>query len=175
MVEMAVDSIRFTRSQQRVVVLKDTHNDRYLLIWIGQAESAAIIHELQGASYPRPLTHDLLKTVIADMGGKVAHIVISELKQSTYFARIIIEVGSKTVEVDARPSDAIALAVRVKCPIYANEAVLKAAGVIPEDLDGTRKGTAPRGASEMQAEAVDLEAYRDFINNLDILDDFGKD
>jgi len=175
MVEMAVDSIRFTRSQQRVVVLKDTRNDRYLLIWIGQAESAAIIHELQGASYPRPLTHDLLKAIIADMGGKVAHILINELKQSTYFARIVIEVGSKTIEVDARPSDAIALAVRVKCPIYANEAVLKAAAVIPEDLEGTRKGSAPRGASEMAAESVDLEAYRDFINNLDILDDFGKD
>ncbi|MBA3824280.1 MAG: bifunctional nuclease family protein [Ktedonobacterales bacterium] len=173
MVEMAVDSIRFTRSQQRVVVLKDTHDDRYLLIWIGQSESAAIVHELQGASYPRPLTHDLLKAVITDMGGKVVHIVINELKQSTYYARIVIEIGGKTVEVDARPSDAIALAVRVKCPIYASEAVLKAAAVIPEELEGTRKGPAPRAMGE--AEAANLDAYRDFINNLDILDEFGKD
>ncbi len=175
MVEMAVDSIRFTRSQQRVVVLKDTRSDRYLLIWIGQAESAAIVHELQGASYPRPLTHDLLKAVITDMGGKVAHILISELKQSTYYARIVIEVGGKTLEVDARPSDAIALAVRVHCPIYANEAVLKAAAVIPEELEGTRKGSAPRGTGDAEPANLDLDAYRDFINNLDILDDFGKD
>jgi bifunctional DNase/RNase len=174
MIEMVVDSIRFTRSQQRVVVLKDPRSDRYLLIWIGQAESTAIVHELQGTSYPRPLTHDLLKAVIVDMGGTVQRIVINDLRQNTFYARIVIEIGGKTVEVDARPSDAIALGVRVKCPIYVSESVMKAAAIVPEELEGTRKGTPSRSPVDPE-DAVNLDVYRDFINNLDILDDFGKD
>src|SRR5262245_46964935 len=138
MIEMSVDSIRFTRNQQRVVVLKDAHEDRYLLIWIGQVESAAIVNEMQGATYPLPSTHDLLKATSTEMGGQVTHILINELRQNTFFARIVIEVNGKTIEVDARPSDAIALAVRVHCPIYAAESVMKAAAIIPEELEGTR-------------------------------------
>lgn len=172
MVEMTVDSVRFSRNQERVVVLKDTIDGRYLLIWIGQSESSAIAHQLQGTSYPRPLTHDLLKTIITQMGGKVVKVVINELRQTTFYARIHIEMGMRVIEIDARPSDAIALAVRVKCPVYAAEAVLDAAAVIPEEVEGSPRKTSPSGA---MPSADDLAIYRDFINGLDILDEFGKD
>jgi len=170
MVEMTVDSVRFSRNQQRVVILKDQREERYLLIWIGQAESSAIAHQLQGASYPRPLTHDLLKAIITQMGGRVTNITISELRQTTYHAYITIEANGRTIEIDARPSDAIALAVRVKCPIYVAEAVLDAAAVVPEEVEGS-----PRKSGSTAPSADDLAIYRDFINNLDILDEFGKD
>jgi bifunctional DNase/RNase len=170
MVEMTVDSVRFSRNQQRVVILKDQRAERYLLIWIGQDVSAAIAHQLQGASFPRPLTHDLLKTVITQMGGRVLNVTISELRQTTFHGYITIEVHGRRIEVDARPSDAIALAVRVHCPIYVAEAVLDAAAVVPEEIEGT----APRTGNTAPT-ADDLAIYRDFINNLDILDDFGKD
>ena len=172
MVEMTVDSVRFSRNQERVVVLKDTIDGRFLLIWIGQSESSAIAHQLQGTSYPRPLTHDLLRTIITQMGGKVMKVVISELRQTTFYARIHIEMGMRVIEIDARPSDAIALAVRVKCPIYAAEAVLDEAAVVPEEVEGRPRKTTTSGSPQS---ADELAIYRDFINNLDILDDFGKD
>ncbi len=169
MVEMSVESVRFSRNQERVVVLKEgASQGRYLLIWIGQSESAAIAHHLQGTTYPRPLTHDLLKTVIVQMGGKVTRVVISELRQTTFYARVLIELGGKTIEVDARPSDAIALAIRVKCPIYAAEEVLDAAAVPPEEIEG-----APRKVTPTSQDS--LAIYREFINGLDSLDDFGKE
>ena len=170
MVEMTVDSVRFSRNQERVVVLKDTVDGRFLLIWIGQSESSAIAHQLQGTTYPRPLTHDLLRTIITQMGGKVMKVVINELRQTTFYAHIHIEMGMRVIEVDARPSDAIALAVRVKCPIYAAESVLDEAAVVPEEVEGRPRKTAP-GSTQS---ADELAIYRDFINNLDILDDFGK-
>ncbi len=173
MVEMLVDSVRFSRNQSRVVILKDQREERYLLIWIGQAESAAIAHQLQGSAYPRPLTHDLLRSVITQMGGRVVNVTISELRQTTFYAYITIEVNGRTIEVDARPSDAIALAVRVKCPIYAAEAVLDAAAVVPEEIEGTPQSQSRKSTSSPTHD--DLAAYRDFINGLDILDDFGKD
>ena len=172
MVEMTVDSVRFSRNQERVVVLKDTIDGRFLLIWIGQSESSAIAHQLQGTSYPRPLTHDLLRTIITQMGGKVMKVVISELRQTTFYARIHIEMGMRVIEIDARPSDAIALAVRVKCPIYAAEAVLDEAAVVPEEVEGRPRKTTTSGSTQS---ADELAIYRDFINNLDVLDDFGKD
>ncbi len=141
MIEVKVDSIRVSlMSQQRLVVLKDIHQDRFLPIWIGQFEAEAITIELQEAEQKRPLTHDLLKSTIASMGGTVAHIYISDLRNDIFYARIVIEISEhKQVEVDARPSDAIALAVRTKSPIFVNEAVMDKSAVEPDEdvsLDG---------------------------------------
>ena len=119
MIEVNIDSIRVSLlSQNRIVVLKEENSERFLPIWIGPFEADAITLQLQGMEAPRPLTHDLLRSVIETLGGEVIHIMISSLERNTYFARIVLDVNGDTVEVDSRPSDAIALAVRVQatCP-----------------------------------------------------------
>jgi uncharacterized protein len=175
MIEMTVESVRINlQTTQRVVILKATKQERYLLIWIAQAEAYAIAIELQGTSSPRPLTHDLLKNVINDLGANIVSIVISDLVDDIFYARIVLDVAGRHVEVDSRPSDAIALAVRAKSPIYVEESVLERAGVALETGD---EAIAPAADTRKEHEAEDdnLDAYRDFINTLDVLDEFGKD
>ena len=125
MVEVTIDSIRVSlMSQHRVVILKDVDSDRYLPIWIGPCEADAITVTLQEMEVSRPLTHDLLKNVIGEMGGEVEQIVISDLRSDVFYARIIMAVGGKRLEIDSRPSDALALAVRLHVPVYIEEAVM---------------------------------------------------
>ena len=125
MVEVTIDSIRVSlMTQHRVVVLKETDTDRYLPIWIGPFEADAITIQLQGVQVPRPLTHDLLKSFIREMGVKVSHVLVNELRNDTFFARIVMDVNGKSMEIDSRPSDAIALAVRVGAPIFVAEQVM---------------------------------------------------
>jgi bifunctional DNase/RNase len=165
MVEVKIDSIRVSlMTQHRVVVLKETESDRYLPIWIGPFEADAITIQLQGVQVPRPLTHDLLKSFIRELGVKVAHVVVSELRNDTFFARIVVDVNGKSMEIDSRPSDAIALAVRVGAPIYVAEQVMSLASITPEE-EISADGTTPE-------EAENLAIYRDFVESLD-LDDLG--
>jgi bifunctional DNase/RNase len=175
MVEMTVESVRINlATQQRVVILKATKQERYLFIWIAHAEAYAIAVELQGTTSPRPLTHDLLKNVIGELGAKIVSIVISDLIDEIFYARIVLDVAGRHVEIDSRPSDAIALAVRAKTPIYVEESVLERAGVALEQND---ESPPPRGKTESKrsTDYDNLDAYRDFINSLDVLDEFGKD
>ncbi len=175
MIEMTVESVRINlQTTQRVVILKATKQERYLLIWIAQAEAYAIAIELQGTSSPRPLTHDLLRNVINDLGAKIVSIVISDLIEDIFYARIILDVAGRHVEIDLRPSDAIALAVRAKSPIYVEESVLERAGVALENSEETITPTTGTG-KEQDADSDNLDAYRDFINSLDVLDEFGKE
>jgi bifunctional DNase/RNase len=122
-------------TNQPVIILKELDSNRYLPIWIGQFEATAILMEIQGIHPSRPLTHDLLKTVIDSLNSSVSRIVINELKDGTFFARIFISIESKEIEIDARPSDAIALAVRFSVPIFANDSVLEQAAITSEDGD----------------------------------------
>lgn len=176
MVEMTVESVRINlTTQQRVVILKATKQERYLFIWIAHAEAYAIAVELQGTTSPRPLTHDLLKNVIGELGATIVSIVISDLIDEIFYARLVLDVSGRHVEIDSRPSDAIALAVRSKTPIYVDESVLERAGVTLEQNEESQKSPASDEASG-EAEVDDnLDAYRDFINSLDVLDEFGKD
>src|SRR6266705_600917 len=136
MVEMTVESVRINlATQQRVVILKATKQERYLFIWIAHAEAYAIAVELQGTTSPRPLTHDLLKNVINELGAEIVSIMISDLIDDIYYARLVLDVSGRHVEIDSRPSDAIALAVRAKTPIYVEESVLERAGVALEQSD----------------------------------------
>ena len=178
MQEMLIDSIRVSvMNYQRVVILKEKSTDRYLPIWIGPAEADSIAVKLQDVSVPRPLTHDLLSMVISTMGGTVTHILVSELMNDTFYAKIGIQVDGKSFEVDSRPSDAIALAVRVKVPIYAEESVLDKAGVALDKETGKPIiGGEPEemAAAKMSEEELQrLSAFKDFIGNLD-LEDFDK-
>ena len=177
MVEMTVDSVRINlATQQRVVILKATKQERYLFIWIAQPEAYAIAVELQGTTSPRPLTHDLLRNVISELGAKIVSIVVSDLVDDVYYARIVLDVDGRHVEIDSRPSDAIALALRAKTPIYVEDSILEHSGVTLEQGDEPQK---PALKSETKSESEEdddnLDAYRDLINSLDVLDEFGKD
>lgn len=115
------------------ILLKEVEGVRRLPIIIGAFEAQAIALEMEGIKPPRPLTHDLLKTLVDNLGATVVEIIVSELKENTFYAKIILEASSLTNEIDARPSDAIALAVRTFAPIYVNETVMSAAAFIPSD------------------------------------------
>ena len=176
MLEMVVESVRVNlQTYHRVVVLKQKDSDRYLPIWIGNNEADAIVIQLQNVTVPRPQTHDLLKSVITQLGAKVERIVVNDLADDVFYARILIDFDGRHVEIDSRPSDAIALAVRVKAPIFVEESVLEKAGVnlkgegieeMVQDSSGERK---PVTEDELRK----LSAFKDFINSLD-LDDLGK-
>ena len=182
MLDMVIDSIRVSlMNYQRVVILKEKDADRYLPIWIGPAEADAIAVKLQDISVPRPLTHDLLRSVIDTLGGSVSHILVCDLESDTFYAKIVISSNGKSVEIDSRPSDAIALAVRAKVPIYAEETVLEKAGVLLDKETGKpilKEEESGPGQQEKPPEVKEEElrrmsAFTDFINTLD-LEDFGK-
>lgn len=181
MIEMVVDSIRVSlMNYQRVVILKEKETNRYLPIWIGAAEADAIAVKLQGVSVPRPLTHDLLQSMVGALGARIQSIVVNDLKNDTFFAKIFLAVDGNQMEIDSRPSDAIALAVRAQAPIFAEESVLERAGIwldketgklLPEETEGGQKPDAKKvNEEELKKKA---SAFYDFINTMD-LDDFDK-
>ncbi len=126
MIEMSVDSVRINlETQQRVVILKALDQDRYLFIWIAHPEAYAIAVQLQGTISPRPLTHDLMKNLLERIEAKVIRVVISDVVEEIFYSEIILDVAGQEMEIDARPSDAIALAVRMNTPIFVAEQVLE--------------------------------------------------
>jgi bifunctional DNase/RNase len=176
MIEMMIDSIRVSlMNYQRVVILKEKEADRYLPIWIGPAEADAIAVKLQDVNVPRPLTHDLLRSVIDSLGATINSIIVNDLKNDTFYAKIILNIDGKQMEVDSRPSDALALAVRVGVPIYAEEGVLEKAGIFLDKETGKplSQKEAETGGPVSEDEMKKMSAFYDFINTLD-LDDFDK-
>jgi bifunctional DNase/RNase len=175
---MTIESIRVSlMNYQRVVILKEKESDRYLPIWIGPAEADAIAVRLQDVQVARPLTHDLLRAIIDQMGGAVEYVFVNELSNDTFFARIVVQLDGRSMEIDSRPSDAIALAVRAQVPIFADESVLEKAGVRLDEEGQQLQGleTQPlEGPAEASAEELEkLSPFRDVIEGLD-LEDFGK-
>lgn len=170
MIEVVIDSIRVSlMSQHRIVVLKDTNSERYLPIWIGAFEAEAITVELQEVPQPRPLTHDLLKSVIREMGGRVIHVFINDLRQDVYYARIVVELNGRQIEIDSRSSDAIALAVRVKSPIFVAESVMSRAAIEPdEDVENEVVTGSDEPLQEEEVDERRLSAFADFVNSLDL-------
>ena len=176
MIEMKVESIRVSlMTQHRVVILKELSAERYLPIWIGPFEADAIALELQEVRVARPLTHDLLRSVIYELGATVTHVLINELRDDTYYARIVLDVRGRHAEVDCRPSDAIALAVRVKSRIFVEDEVLERAGMTLESEGGANEDIDVRaaGAGGPSPDDERLSVFRDFINSLD-MDDLGR-
>ncbi len=181
MIEMCIDSIRVSlMNYQRVVILKEKVAERYLPIWIGPAEADAIAVKLQGVSVPRPLTHDLLSSVIESLGASIDSIIVRDLKKDTFYAKIILHVDGGQMEIDSRPSDALALAVRVGAPIFVEEGVMDKAGILLDRETGKpiahegRGGDLGTGAEQLSDEDLGkMSAFTDFINTLD-LDDFDK-
>lgn len=190
MIETTVESIRVSLvTQQRVVILKEVEGDRHLPIWIGAYEAEAIAMELQGVTPTRPLPYDLMQTLLTELNASVDQVIIGDLNDQVFYARIIITTNGSTIEVDSRPSDAIALAVRTGSRILVDESVMDSAGVSIEDDDDPAALTATslssdpadsdaapeseRSEAAPAASDEQLSVFRDFINSLD-LDDFGK-
>lgn len=156
MIEMNLAGVRVELpSNQPIVLLKEEVGERYLPIWIGAAEAAAIAFALQGVVTPRPMTHDLMKDILEEVGGVVDHIVITDLREGTFYAMIHLSQGGVTREISSRPSDAIALAVRYDCPIFAEESVVTEASIlIPNE------------------EEDEVEKFREFLESIEP-EDFG--
>jgi hypothetical protein len=176
--EMSIESIRASMvGYQRVVILKEKLSERYLPIWIGPAEAEAIAIRLQNVTTPRPLTHDLLSSIIKALGGVVNFVVVDDIRNDTFYAKVLITIDGKQIEIDSRPSDAIALAVRVEVPIYVEELVLDKSGVIFDRETGKPILASEAGKSGQEvseSELQNLSAFTDFIDTLN-LDDLGKE
>jgi len=149
-------------SKSPVVILQELEGERYLPIWIGPFEAQAIANEIQGKKFPRPLTHDLMASMIASLKARVSRIIISDLKEKTFFANIILVRDEETVSLDARPSDSIALAVRSGAPIFVGEAILEGEG-------STRPPVTPSEPTEEER----MEELKKRLEGLDP-EDFGK-
>jgi uncharacterized protein len=128
--EMTLYGVSFEPiGKQPIVLLKTVDDERFLPIWIGHPEAAAILLKLQGAMTPRPMTHDLVAEIISELQGEVVRITVTELRENTYYARITIVQDGREVEIDSRPSDAIALAVRCDAQIFASDEVVEASAI----------------------------------------------
>ena len=165
MIEVNIDSIRVSlMSQHRVAILKNDDSDRYLPIWIGPCEADAITVELQDMEMARPLTHDILAKTITDLGGEISHVIIKDLRNDVFYAHIMIDQDGTQLEIDARPSDALALAVRAQVPIYVEEKVMDKASIVPEDniMDESNQSE-----NEIDNDR-NLSAFSDFVDTLDL-------
>src|SRR3989339_1934375 len=163
------DSIRMTVggltldpvTKTPIVILKDMDNKLNLPIWIGLLEATAMATELEGIKMARPMTHDLLKNLLAELGGSVNSIEITELKENTYFASIYLNIGGRELAIDSRPSDAIALALRTKSPIYVAKAVLEASSILQQSEEG-KEPDFSNVSKEKWAEILEKMAPEDF-------------
>src|ERR1700738_1355295 len=165
LIEVSVDSIRIHMpTAQHLVILKEKEADRYLPIWIGSFEAQAIATKISGNPLGRPLTHDLMATAFGDLGINVKRIVVTRLADQVFYARLYVKQNGRDLDFDARPSDAIALAVRVECPIFVATEVMETAGIIPEaDEDAGDKDK-----TETVVDEERLAVFRDFVNSLDL-------
>jgi bifunctional DNase/RNase len=177
MKEMIIESIRVSLDNyQRVVILKEREGERYLPIWIGPAEADAITIKIQGMSMPRPMTHDLINSVIGILQADINSVLINDLANDTFYGKVILNVAGEQKEVDSRPSDALALAIRAEVPIFAEDTVLDKAGLLIDEATGKAipQETA-EGKSVSEDELKRMSAFTDFIDTLDMEDfDRGK-
>jgi bifunctional DNase/RNase len=134
---MVIDSIRVSlMNYQRVVILREKEGERYLPCWIGPAEADAIAVKMQGVYVPRPLTHDFICQIIDSLGGNVESAVIDKLKNDTFYAKLVVSVTDRQVQIDCRPSDALAVAIRKGVPVFTDDKVLKKAGILLDKETG---------------------------------------
>ena len=176
MIEMSIEAVRVSmQNLSRVLILKEKQGEHYLVIWIGPAEAEAIAMKLGEAAPPRPMTHDLLRNVIDSLGAQVSHIIVNDISNDTFYARIVLDSNGKVMEIDSRVSDAVALAVRAQVPIFADEAVVERAGLlIDREPEGQLSAVNNEPISRVAPEELErMSAFKDFIDSLD-LDDFDK-
>ncbi len=157
MIEVKIETIQVSLvSPHRIVVLKERTGERYLPIWIGACETEAIAMRLQDVQSPRPMTHDLIVSLLTQFNARLRHVLISALKDDTFYAQLVLDVWGREQIVDSRPSDAMAIAVRLDAPLYVDELVMAQAGVVPEQ------------SLLEERDAEELDVFRDFLNRLDL-------
>ncbi len=162
MIEVTVDSVRVSlTNQQRIVILKQVNQERYLPIWIGLYEAEAITIALQEIQVARPQTHDLLKTLIQSLNAILTHVEVTSLSEDVFYGNLIFDVNGQQKQIDCRPSDALALAVRMDVPIMVSEDVMNRAGIVPEE-----------DMTEVESEEFDEALSVEGEDNLDVFEDF---
>lgn len=168
MIELNLVGVRVELpSNAPILLLKESNGERFLPIFIGGVEANAIVLALQGYEPPRPLTHDLLKNVLDEVGAAVEHISITELRESTFYASIRIRIGETAYEVSSRPSDAIALAVRMGVPIFAHDEVLEEASIrIPDEMIEATDAPDPQLRPLDKAAEQELEKFKEFLDQV---------
>jgi bifunctional DNase/RNase len=171
MIEVVIDSIRVSlMSQQRIVILRERDAERYLPIWIGVYEAESITIALQQVEVARPLTHDLVKNVFHKLNARIIRVEVVALRDDTFFGNIVADVDGHSINIDARPSDALAIAVRSHVPILVETSVMEAAGIVPEDDLQDEPEDLPDSSSETQIEDTEerLSIFEDFLDGLDL-------
>ncbi len=162
MIEVKVTHLGLDRSTNTpVVILQEKEGERVLPIWIGPSEASAIAMELAGVKFSRPLTHDLVKQVIVGLGGNLTHVLITRVKENTYYAELHINRADHVVQIDARPSDSIAVALRLKAPIFTQDNLLELTSVDTVD------------PATLESDALDSDRLKSYLEDLDP-EDFGK-
>jgi len=176
MIEVVIDSIRVSlMSQQRMVILRETDAERYLPIFIGIYEAQAIEISLQEVEVERPLTWDLLKNMITTLNARVTRVEVVELREDIFYGNIVVEADGRIFQIDSRPSDALALAVRARVPIFVAREIMDTAGITPEeDLQqrAARKKDEKPAETEGEGGEERLSVFEDFLDKLD-LDNIG--
>ena len=189
MVEVVIDSIRVSLvSQQQVILLRERHANRYLPIWIGAFEANAIQLALHEVELARPMTHDLMRRILDVLGARLERVEVTALKENTFYGNLVVSHQGRLYNIDARPSDAIALAVRAHVPIYVAREVLEEAAIVPDEAmeESSENAPAPPPPESTQArppeppaapqpEADDerLSVFADFLEQIN-LDDLEK-
>ncbi|HZU87004.1 MAG TPA: bifunctional nuclease family protein [Anaerolineaceae bacterium] len=182
MVEVVIDSVRVSlTNQQRIVVLRDVHSERYLTIWIGPYEAESITIALQEIELARPQTHDLIKKMLSALNARLEQVEVVSLREDVFYADLVVDVNGSRIRVDSRPSDAIALAVRAHAPILVAEDVMEAAGIMPETDIQNGAGeveedllpedpdmTTEELPDEPESASDRLSIFEDFLANLDV-------
>ena len=176
MQKLVVESLKINNVGQRVVILKQESGPMYLAIWIATAEADSIAIRLQKIDIPRPLTHDLLCNSISELDGKIEKIIITDIKNDTFYAKIIVNRSGKIIQLDSRPSDAISVALQANVHIYCEDSVLEKAGFKKRDIDDLSKDkTNKKKSKEMNSrlplgekERKSLSVFESFIDTLDI-------
>lgn len=177
MIEVVIDSIRVSlMSQQRIVILRESDAERYLPIWIGVYEAEAITVALQEVEVARPLTHDLIKNIFGALDARVLRVEVTALRDDTFYGNIVAEVDGRTLNIDARPSDALNIAIRVHVPILVSREVMDSAGIIPEaDMQAEGEAPASSVAEDVEDSQERLSIFEDFLEGLDIEVDDDED
>jgi uncharacterized protein len=168
MVEVVIDSIRVSlMSQQRIVILREADAERYLPIWIGIYEAESITIALQEVEVARPLTHDLVKNIFNTLNARILRVEVIALKDDTFYGNIVAEVDSRTLNIDSRPSDALALAVRAHVPIMVSRSVMDMAGIVPEE---DMQDEDQEAGEEAESSPERLSVFEDFLEGLGLED-----
>jgi len=173
MIEVIIDSVRVNlMSPQRLVVLREIQGERYLPIWVGPYEAEAITVGLQEVEMSRPLTHDLIRNILATFNARILRVEITSLRDDIFYSNIVAGQDGREIRIDSRPSDAIALAVRAHAPILVDPAVMAAASIVPEK-DVSEAASAPTSQERSAAPPVDesserLDVFKDFIDKLNL-------